>query len=237
MFDTKSREIKAKKILAVIKDFLKQRDQSLNNKACLDIGGSTGFVAKELSPFVRKVTVIDIDGDALSFGEKQHPAQNISYKVADAMRLPFKNNSFDIVVCNQVYEHVPDYFKLVKEIRRVLTDDGLCYFGAVNKFVLIEPHYNLPFLSWLPKKLANLYLKLTIGKKGYYENLLSYNGLKNLLKSFIITDYTINIIKDPEKYYALDVIQKNSVISGLPRFILTIFTPLFPIYIFILTKK
>lgn len=237
MFDTKSREIKAKKILAVIKDFLEQRNQSLDNKTCLDIGGSTGFVAKKLSPFARKITVIDIDRDALSFGRKYHPAKNISYRVADAMRLPFKNNSFDIIVCNQVYEHVPNYFTLAKEIQRVLTDDGLCYFGAVNKFVLIEPHYNLPFLSWLPKKLANLYSKLARGKKGYYENLLSYNGLKKLLKGFIITDYSINIIKDPEKFYALDMIKKNSIISRIPRFILTILMPLFPVYIFVLTKK
>lgn len=237
MLDKKMRTYKAKKVVAVIEDFLKKKRKPFKNLLCLDIGGSTGFVAKELSPIATKVYVVDIDKDALKFGKKNNNANNIFYKTGDAMNLPLRDKSVDIVICNQVYEHVPNYFKLVREIRRILTNDGLCYFGAANRFILVEPHYNLPFLSWLPKKIANIYLKLAKGKKEYYENLLSYKDLKRLLKDFVITDYSANIIKNPEKFYASDMIGNNNIISKLPDFILTILTPFFPGYVFVLTKK
>lgn len=47
--------------------------------------------------------------------------------VADAHYLPYKNNSFDIVVIQAVLEHVIDPQKVVDEISRVLNDDGVVY--------------------------------------------------------------------------------------------------------------
>jgi len=237
VLDKNLRTIKAKKIISVIKDFAKKEKFDLKKAIVLDVGGSAGYTAKLLSNLVKKIYVVDIDEDALNFGKKNNNAKNILYKIGDAMHLPLRDKSVDIIICNQVYEHVPNYFTLIKEIRRVLKDNGFCYFGAGNKFILVEQHYHLPFLSWLPKKIANLYLKLTRGKKAYYENLLSYKGLKKLLNDFMITDYSIKIVKNPEKFYALDMIKKKDIIGRLPSFILTILIPFSPSYVFILTKK
>jgi ubiquinone/menaquinone biosynthesis C-methylase UbiE len=165
VLDSKIRKTKAKKILAVIQDFLKKNNQKLTNAICLDIGGSAGFSAKLLSPLVKKIYVIDIDKNALDFGKLNNKAPNIIYKISDAMALPFPNNSIDIIVCNQVYEHVPDFNQLVKEIYRVLKPSGLCYFSAGSRLVLVEQHYNLPLLSWFPKKISNFFwFKKTIKK-------------------------------------------------------------------------
>ena len=52
------------------------------------------------------------------------------------------------VVCNHVYEHVPDAAALMRDVHRVLRSDGVCYFAAGHTLQLIEPHYRVPFLSW-----------------------------------------------------------------------------------------
>lgn len=237
VLDPKIRKIKAKKILTTIKDFLNKKNQKLTGAICLDIGGSAGFCAKSLSPFVKKIYVIDIDENALKYGKINNKTPNIIYKVGDAMFLPFANNSIDIIICNQVYEHVPDSHQLFKEIYRVLKPKGMCYFGAGNRFVLVEQHYNLPFLSWFPKKVSNIYIRLFRKEKFYYENLLSFFGLKRLLKNFNIYDYTINVIKNPVQFSATDLVKKNSFISNLPRIFLKLIEPIFPGYIFIIQKK
>ena len=87
--------------------------------------------------------------------------------LADARQTPFRDRQFSFVVCNDVLEHVRENVKVMKEIFRVLSDDGACYIQFAPKYQIIE-HYYLPFLSWLPRPLANLYVKIT-GKGQSYE--------------------------------------------------------------------
>ena len=124
----------------------------------------------------------------------------------------------------------------MNEIFRVLKSGGICYFGATNRFCIVEPHYHLPFLSWFPKPIAHLYLLLLKRKVPYYENLKSYFSLKNLVSQFQVTDYTISVILNPDQYHASDMIDKQSLIRYIPRFFLTLLLPLIPTYIFVLVK-
>lgn len=236
MFSNNIRFNKAKKIFTILKYSLNKEAGNLKQKTCLDIGGSTGFTAKLMSPCVKKFYVIDIDIKALEYGKNNNYADNIVYEQGDAMNLRFKDQSLDIVVCNQVYEHVPDSKRLMSEIYRVLKTNGVCYFGASNKYIFIEQHYNLPFLSWFPKRISNIYLKLM--KKGsiYYENLLSYFGLKKLFHDFLVTDYTIDVINRPDKFCATDIIKKGSFVSKIPKSFLRGIEPMLPGYIFVLKK-
>ncbi len=43
---------------------------------------------------------------------------------AEATRLPFKSNSFDVVICSEVLEHVPDHRQATRELLRVLKPKG-----------------------------------------------------------------------------------------------------------------
>jgi ubiquinone/menaquinone biosynthesis C-methylase UbiE len=120
--------------------------------------------------------------------------------VADAMNLPFDTGSVDIVICTQVYEHVPDPKKLMLEVYRVLKKDGICYFAGGNRIRLMESHYDLPLLSLFPKPIANIYIRLFRNEKEYYETLKTYWGLKKLVNKFKIKDYTGEIFSNPEKF-------------------------------------
>ncbi|HEY3374477.1 MAG TPA: methyltransferase domain-containing protein [Candidatus Aquicultor sp.] len=50
--------------------------------------------------------------------------KGIELKVADACALPFDDNTFDLVICSEVIEHIPDYRLAIHEIWRVLCPGG-----------------------------------------------------------------------------------------------------------------
>lgn len=198
MYDVASRQLRAKRmVLALADHFGKTKIKKLT---VLDVGSSTGIIDHHLARHFGNVVGIDIDEGAVKFAAQKFKQRNLTFRVADAMQLKMGINKYDVVICAQIYEHVPDPHRLMTEIYKVLKPGGVCYFAALNKWWPWEPHYNLPFLSWLPKSLANKYLKLVRGKDTYYETLLSYPQLVHLVEKFTVIDYTTRILENPQKY-------------------------------------
>ena len=198
MYHKKSRELKALRITKTLTDFFgKDKIKSLK---ILDVGASTGIIDSILAKNFKEVVGTDIDKDAIKFAQKSFKRKNLKFKVDDAMKLSFKENSFDVVICTHVYEHVPSPKKLFTEIYRVLKPGGVCYLAAQNKLWPLEAHHNLPFLSYLPKKAANFYIQIFTDKKEYYEHPMSYWQLNQLLKKYKIHEYTSKILSNPKKF-------------------------------------
>ncbi|MBI2861568.1 MAG: class I SAM-dependent methyltransferase [Chloroflexi bacterium] len=78
----------------------------------------------------------------------------------DAFRLPFPDEAFDFVFCNQVVEHVPDVPSFLRELHRVMRVGGVAYFATGNRLWPIEGHSGLLFAGWLPRLVAERYVKL-----------------------------------------------------------------------------
>lgn len=78
---------------------------------------------------------------------------------ADGRRLPFKDQSFDLVFCNSVIEHLGTFGnqqQLASEIRRV----GRSYFVQTpNRWFFLEPHYFTPFIHYLPVGIRRRFLR------------------------------------------------------------------------------
>lgn len=231
--DIKGRTQKFKKILSIIKDF-HTVTQSIN---CLDIGCSSGIITSSLGEHFQMVIGIDIDQEAVQYAKNHFSSSRVQFLIADSMGLPFSDNSIDVIICNHIYEHVPEAKQLMEEVYRVLKEDGFCYFSAGNKYMVIEGHYLLPFLSWIPKHLAHLYLKMTRKGNFYYEEHLSLRGLKKLVRKFQIHDYTLSIIRDPQKFFATDLFNTQSFLYKGIRFLAPYLYPWIPTYIWVLTKK
>jgi SAM-dependent methyltransferase len=231
--ETRGRTQKFKKIWSVLQSYQPPSSSSV----CLDVGCSSGIITSLLGNHYSIAVGIDIDQEAVQYGKHHSSSANVYFLVADSMALPFKDKFIEVVICNHVYEHVPDPNQMMKEIYRILKDDGFCYFSAENKYVLIEGDYCLPFLSWLPRPFANLYLKLSGKGTIYYERNLSLRGLKTLVKDFIIVDYTIPIIHDPEKFFATDLLNRQSFLYKIVCWLAPYLYFLLPTYIWVLKKK
>ncbi len=200
---------------------------------CLDVGSSSGVIANELSKYFETVDAIDVDKKAIKRANIKYNKKNLKFLEMDAQKTTFADSSFDVIILNQVYEFVDDDNKLLNEIYRLLRKGGICYFGARNKFAVIEAQYDIPFLSWIPKLIADVIVRQT--KKGtkFIGKYRSYHGLKKLVSHFKIHDYTLKIIRNPILYGFNHLAKISKFAKILP---LEYVYMLIPNYIWVLEK-
>ena len=226
--DEENRARKAAKIQVVLEEEHIFKRQGIK---ILGIGCSFGIILRELTPADGVGIGVDIDQNIGSH------SGNVVFARADAEVLPFASDIFDIVICNHVYEHTDDAQELMAEINRILKDYGVCYFAGPNKYEPIEPHYGLPFLSWLPRRLADSYMRLTKKGTNYPEKPYSRPELQALLSIFNVTSYTEKILYDPVRYNATDILPVRSLNRYIAIFIFKFAPFFFPGFVYILRKN
>lgn len=77
-------------------------------------------------------------------------ANGVVREIQESGRLPFDDGFFDIVISNQVFEHVDRLSQAVDEIHRVLKDDGIAYHHFPSREVIREGHIGIPLAHRLP---------------------------------------------------------------------------------------
>lgn len=89
-----------------------------------DIGCHSGLFTKEIIKFIKPKEIYGIDISLQSINKAKKRIKKGKFQVADAHRLPFKNNFFDVLFCLEVLEHVDFPRKVIQEISRVLKNNG-----------------------------------------------------------------------------------------------------------------
>jgi ubiquinone/menaquinone biosynthesis C-methylase UbiE len=98
----------------------------------------------------------------------------IDLKKGVAESIPFPDASFDLVMLDNVLEHVSDRPRTLREVKRVLKPGGLLYMVTPKPFSLYslwnDPHYDLAGLVLLPRPMQIWYFeKVRGGGKGTYD--------------------------------------------------------------------
>jgi SAM-dependent methyltransferase len=231
MLDEEQRRAKARKLLPVLFHFLGRSD--LAGLRVADIGCSAGFIADELTRAGGRTIGLDIDQPGLSAAARRFGDRSL-FVLGAGDRIPAADGSLDVIVFNHVYEHVVDPKAVVAELYRVLADDGVAYLGFANRLGVVEPHYHLPFLSYLPPSLADRYVRVLGRGDHYYERLRTRPSLRRLVAGFSVWDYTYSIIREPEAFGSHDVVP--APVRSMPSAALRALTPLIPTYIWVATK-
>ena len=149
---SRDREMKARAILGTVR---RQTGATSLTGTWLDIGCGSGDIAAELSRHVDHVIGIDPEPWP-RWEDLRRERSNLGFLPCGYRDLAERLGvaSIDVVVCNQVYEHVDDPQALVDQIALVLKPGGLCYFAGPNLLWPIEPHVHWPFVHWLPRSIA-----------------------------------------------------------------------------------
>jgi len=154
VLDLPSRRLKGLKIERLLD--LASRSQPLR---LLEVGTGSGGIAHYFGTHPQ----LRCEVHAVDVCDNRVVTQGYRYQQVADTRLPFADNAFDVVLTNHVIEHVGDeqaQSAHLAEIRRVLHPDGVGYLAVPNRWMLIEPHFKLAFLSWWPRAWRTPYLRL-----------------------------------------------------------------------------
>lgn len=144
--------------------------RSLAGLTILDLGCGRGQLVGALRARGAQAFGVEVDPRFVASGailEKYYAGPYpILSTVGERGRSVFPDGFFDLVISDQVLEHVADLPGVVAEIARVLKPGGVTCHHFPAKLRLIEPHYLMPIVHWLPKsgiRLSAIRLLLTLG--------------------------------------------------------------------------
>ena len=107
----------------------------------LDVGCGTGDFLRLLAPLVSPGKAVGLDLSETMIAEavqrSTENAANLSFRVGSALELPFQAETFDRVLATQVLLHLPDPWKALAEMKRVLAPSGLICISEINWGTLV----------------------------------------------------------------------------------------------------
>lgn len=132
---------------SIIIKSLKEKGVSFKGRKVLDIGAGKGGYSLNLLNQGAYVTALDITKKYFQ------NVKGIRFVLADATKMPFKSDSFNFVFCSSLIEHVKNPDFLIKEIKRVLKNKGICYLSFPPFWSPVGAHQFKPF-HYLGEKIA-----------------------------------------------------------------------------------
>jgi 2-polyprenyl-6-hydroxyphenyl methylase/3-demethylubiquinone-9 3-methyltransferase len=119
-------------------DFI-QRRVRLKDRAVVDVGCGGGILSEALAAAGARVTGIDLGRTALAVAEAHGRASGlaITYRLIDAETLADQSPAgFDVAVCMELLEHVPDPSSIVAACTRLVRPGGRVFFATINRTLL-----------------------------------------------------------------------------------------------------
>lgn len=231
--EVQGRLLKARKIEIILGEDCLDAASSL-----LDVGTGAGITAWHFSQ--RGAGRLQVSAvDAL---DSRVIKEGYEFRQVVGVQLPYADRSFDIVVFNHVIEHVGgpgEQIAYLREIYRVLRPQGTVYFAAPNRWSLIEPHYRIPFLSWLPRRWASALVKHWGRGPDYDCTPLGAAGYRRLFRDagFTYQDRAWEALAAMIRLETSAGGKVSSVIERLPGFVGAMFGWISPTQIYLLGKR
>ena len=116
-------------------------------KTVLELATGTGLIAKNIVNAAAHIEATDASPEMIAEAKRDNRSAKLHFSVQDMFRLPYVEESFDVVIVSNALHIVPQPEKALREIRRVLKDDGVLiaptfthsensFFGKVRAFLM-----------------------------------------------------------------------------------------------------
>ena len=184
---------------------------------CGFFGGFLPFIYKEN---YKNLHACDINDNTIKNIKKKYKFINISK--GSCLKLPYKKNSFDFVICYGVIHHTHNYSLALKELSRILKKNGTLFLG-VYAFYGSLFEYLVRIFRWMGKKIDYKYFEIIAKKWPLFNRFFmdhTYVPILYLIhrKKIIRKAYKAKLFKYEEFSSKTDFFQKipilNKLISG-----------------------
>ena len=119
----------------------------VRHKTVLELATGTGLIAKNIVIAAAHIEATDASAEMIAEAKRDNRSAKLYFSVQDMFRLPYAEESFDVVIVSNALHIVPQPEKALAEIRRVLKDDGVlvaptfthadnAFFGKVKAFFM-----------------------------------------------------------------------------------------------------
>lgn len=127
----------------------------------LDIGCGKGQLEKIFYENGSTPVGIDISFEYLKEAKKNSNADFVLY---GGTMMPFRKEAFDTIICNDVFEHISysNAKTVMQEANRILHPNGRFYVSVMNRWEIFEPHWFIPFFTWIPRFLWNRFFPIWV---------------------------------------------------------------------------
>ena len=225
----RDRPVKASAILSTCRRII---GGDFSEMRWLDIGCGCGEIAATIAPHVGHITGID------PASWQRWPTLRALHPNLDFINGDFQDaeniESPDVIVCNQVYEHVEEPLRLIQFIHKILKPGGHVYFAGPNLLFPIEPHLFWPFVHWLPRRHAVRIMRALKPRSVSNAHSVTIWKLRRWFQGFDVTNAVPIILRHPEDYGRKGLLWR--MLAALPHGTIDVLTALSPGFIFILRK-
>mgnify|MGYP000808812408 CR=1 FL=1 len=94
-------------------------------KTVLELATGTGLIAKHIVNAAAHIEATDASAEMITEAKRGNRSAKLHFSVQDMFCLPYADGSFDAVIVSNALHIVPQPEKALREIRRVLKDDGV----------------------------------------------------------------------------------------------------------------
>jgi ubiquinone/menaquinone biosynthesis C-methylase UbiE len=106
----------------------------IENKTVLDIACGTGYGLGFMKEKAKRVVGVDVSIEAAKEA-KNHCDEKTSVLLGDGLRLPFEDESYDVITSFETLEHIHERDKFLLELKRVMRNDGLLILSTQTRII------------------------------------------------------------------------------------------------------
>lgn len=172
--------------IALTEQLVRRVSDSRGATRLLDVGAGEGHITEHLRQIPGVVETVALEASITAAVGARTRYPHLDVIVADAYEVPYADGYFDVVVLNNIWEHVPDPLRMLAELKRVLRVGGHIVLSTPSRY-----------------RTTNL-ARVFVGKPVHF------------ISPHHVTEYTVGQVREQLTYGGFDVVTVASRATPLP---------------------